>query len=173
MLIELILIRDGGSHITMSDGTPYHFAPSGDDPRHIAYVADPAHQERLLSIRGYRSAHGADLVPAPPGPMMQMDSDNRAAATAAAIAAPPVTVSIPIPQPAVPVTPAVDGNAAWTPPVWDNPAPQAPAPAVDLATISNAELRTLFTEVTGRKPGGRMSREKMIMAVTQAQGAIH
>lgn len=62
MLIECKIKRKGGSRIVMLDGTTYHFAPAdgANAAPHVAFVTEPAHIERLLSItEGYRIAPAA------------------------------------------------------------------------------------------------------------------
>lgn len=56
MLIECLIKRAGGTHVTL-EGKPYHFAPTQTDDRHLADVLIQAHAERFLAIsEGYRYA---------------------------------------------------------------------------------------------------------------------
>lgn len=58
MLIESIIRRKGGTHVKL-DNTVYHFAPSKDEPRHLAMVDDADHIQTFLSIKdGYRRRFG-------------------------------------------------------------------------------------------------------------------
>ncbi|MBV7408764.1 hypothetical protein [Maritimibacter sp. DP1N21-5] len=51
--IQTTLIRPNGSKIDMGDGIDYHFKPN-EQGHHVAEVDDTDHQQRLLSIPGYR-----------------------------------------------------------------------------------------------------------------------
>jgi hypothetical protein len=66
MLIEHTCQREGGTHVEIL-GTPYHFAPSESDPRHLADVRDPDHIRWFLAIRGFVPADG-EPIPAPVAP---------------------------------------------------------------------------------------------------------
>lgn len=66
VLIELTLRRAGGSVVDLG-GQSYHFRPSEADPRHVAFVTDPAHVKRLLSIAGYEVAAVVDGAQVPRG----------------------------------------------------------------------------------------------------------
>jgi hypothetical protein len=64
MKIECTLRRKGGTFVEMP-GKTYHFAPTPEDERHIADVANDAHIERFLAIpESFRIARspGAEAV---------------------------------------------------------------------------------------------------------------
>lgn len=59
MLIESIIRRPKGTKVELGSAT-YHFAPRGDDDRHVDDVDDQAHAATLLAIKeGFRSADGS------------------------------------------------------------------------------------------------------------------
>ena len=59
--IECKLTREGGTHLTMADGTEYHFKPRPQDGRHVATVEGDEHIGRLLQIsEGYAIAPAVD-----------------------------------------------------------------------------------------------------------------
>lgn len=63
MYIECKLKREGGSKIEIGS-TQYHFAPQADGA-HVAFVENPEHQDRFVSIpEAYRIYRGAE-APAP------------------------------------------------------------------------------------------------------------
>lgn len=64
MLIESRIRRANGTRVTL-DGVEYHFQPSGDDPRHVAEVSDPAHVAEFLKVtEGYLALPSPDPAPA-------------------------------------------------------------------------------------------------------------
>jgi hypothetical protein len=69
MLIQCLLKRPGGTHITMADGTAYHFAPNERDD-HVAEVPNQVHFARLLSITEAYRVYNLSLgqPKAPPAP---------------------------------------------------------------------------------------------------------
>lgn len=59
MLIECIIKRNGGSHVSLGSET-YHFRP-GQNGAHVAEVEDPEHVQRLLLIaEGFREAEAQE-----------------------------------------------------------------------------------------------------------------
>lgn len=78
MLIRCLILRSGGSFITLDD-TEYHFAPIDSAPGspHVALVLNKEHQARLLSITEAYLFHGMpDEEPAgPPAPATTADEE--------------------------------------------------------------------------------------------------
>ncbi|MCK7581005.1 MAG: hypothetical protein MZV65_39375 [Chromatiales bacterium] len=77
MLIESRIRRATGTRVTL-DGVEYHFQSSGDDPRHVAEVVDPAHVAAFLRVtEGYLAlpdpAPTPALEPIPKRPRAKLD----------------------------------------------------------------------------------------------------
>jgi len=72
MLIESIIKREGGTHVTLGENA-YHFQPR-EDGRHVADVQDDEDADTLLAItEGYRAVDedaqaASDTVKAEPAP---------------------------------------------------------------------------------------------------------
>jgi hypothetical protein len=149
MRIQTTLIRPGGSHVEMADGTSYHFAPTDTDPRHIAEVTKNEHVKCLLAIDGYQLPEDA-LEP--------VDPDW---------------------QPAIPPAPAplTAGDPAGTDAGTDdadipNPLSVATVPQIpDLEAMSHADLQALFKTKFMREPNPRAGRAKLIDALTDHYSA--
>ena len=80
MLIESRIRRAHGTRVTL-DGVEYHFRPSGDDPRHVAEVSNPAHVAAFLRVtEGYLAIAepAATPAPAPSTPKRQRNRDDTA-----------------------------------------------------------------------------------------------
>lgn len=142
LLIESILKREGGTVIPMPNpDVTYHFAPD-QEGRHVAVVADPGHAQRFMQItEGFRLV-GAVAAP-PMGAKIEAPAAPEAPAPAAAQ---PVTA--PAPQP-------------------DN----LPPVASGLAALSDADLRALFEQETGRKPHHKAGRETIISQIEGIRAA--
>jgi hypothetical protein len=151
MRIQTTLIRTGGSHVEMADGTIYHFAPTDTDPRHIAEVRKNDHVKRLLAIDGYEVA--AEEAPEdalePTDPLEPVD----------------------------PLEPLTAGDPAGTDAGTDdadipNPLSMAPVPQIpDLNAMSHADLQALFKTKFMREPNPRAGRAKLIDALTKHYSA--
>ena len=146
MRIQTTLIRTGGSHVEMADGTIYHFAPTDTDPRHIAEVKKNDHVKCLLAIDGYQLPEDAleptdPLEPVdPPEPLTAGDPAGTDAGTDDADIPNPLSVA---------------------------PVPQIP----DLDGMSHADLQALFATVFMREPNPRAGRAKLIDALTKHYSA--
>jgi hypothetical protein len=148
MFIESKLKRHGGSHITMADGTTYHFAP---DPtgRHVAMVTRPEHIERLLSI-----TEGFGL----PKP------DASAPAIVAPIGAKAAGTPTEPTQPTEPTEPTQPTEA--TQPTE----PAQPAAPADTA-MNRAALEALYIKATGKKPHPAAKDATLLTAIKAAREA--
>jgi hypothetical protein len=141
MRIQTTLIRTGGSHIEMADGTIYHFAPTDTDPRHIAEVTKNDHVKRLLAIDGYQLPEDALEPTDPLEPVDPLE---------------PLTAGDPA------GTDAGTDDADIPNPLSVAPVPQIP----DLNAMSHADLQALFKTVFMREPNPRAGRAKLIDALT-------
>jgi hypothetical protein len=97
MRIQTTLIRTGGSHVEMADGTIYHFAPTDTDPRHIAEVTKNDHVKRLLAIDGYQLPEDALEPTDPLEPLTAGDPAGTDAGTDDADVPNPLSMA-PVPQ---------------------------------------------------------------------------
>lgn len=153
VLVECPIRRESGSTSQMPptthspEGKFYHFKPSPSDPRHVAWVEDPAHLRRFLEV-GYELADDNPQAPA-------RGIGKVGGAADGGVAAPPA--------PEVGEDPDGSNDAA--------PGPGDASPAVEvgpelteeaLAGIPLPELRKLHVQVVGKKPGPKHGRDLII-----------
>ena len=141
MNIECKLKRQGGTKVELG-GKEYHFEPRADG-RHVAFVEDEAHRDRLLSIsEAYRVAVD---VPAP----AKIELPKPAAA--------PVVETVTYP----------DGTVATgvAPLPTQSPTEQAGEQGADEPPADTSELRALlvtqYKEKFGKAPHGKWTVEKI------------
>lgn len=140
MLIECKIKRKGGSRIIMVDGTAYHFTPDPDG-RHVAFVTEPAHIERLLSIpEGYRIAPG-----------------GAAAGPVTPVGAKPQGITAQEPADLI-----VTENSATTPATTE---PGRPADGA----LNREALEALYLKATGKKPHPAAKDETLLTAIKAAR----
>lgn len=152
MLIECKLKRQGGSHITMKDGTVYHFAPDKTG-KHVCDVRNKEHVARLLSIsEGYEvvmdepltvaapSAPLGGLSKAPPAPTGGSENDDTG-------------------EPTTELT----GDTETQPTTETSPANEPTGATIDsYAHLERDELARLVTERTGQAPHHKTGKEKLV-----------
>lgn len=143
MLIQCKLKRPGGTTVKMADGTNISFQPD-ENGDHVAFVSNPDHIQRLLSITEGYQIHS---LPAPFAPEVVLGAK-----------AGPTHVSDPEPVPQ-------DEPVGPPPPTQDEPTPASPAPGTALDEMTDDAIRSIFEAELGRKPHHNSKRETMIAQI--------
>lgn len=135
LLIQCLLLREGGSKITMKDGAIYHFADDGLG-NHVASVSNPDHIQCFMQIPEAYRIFSPDAV-------AKLDQPKIA----------PVGAGIMV----------SDAAMAPSAPAPTDAAPAKSG--VELSDLSDAELRDVFRAEVGRNPSHKAGTETMIAQI--------
>ena len=144
MKIECILHRPGGTRVTIGSAM-YHFRPLAPDQfaPHVADVENEAHAKRFLKLREAYREFQDTTAPAAPDPVADPDPD-------------PAQAPAPASEDAVETQVNPDAEKAA----------QAAATAEDdLEAMDIEQLREIFANEIGRKPGPRSGADTLIAQI--------